>query len=539
MKKNPKIIVVMPAHNAAKTLETSYKKLPMDCIDEIILVDDASSDNTLDVAKKLAINVYRNELNLGYGGNLKICLTKALERGADIIIEYHPDNQYSPENLPIFLEKARQGYDFGLGSRFIHPKEALTRRMPLAKFIANRGLTFIDQFVLGIELSEFHSGFRMYSRKLLELVPYLQNSDDYLFSFEIIVQAVFFNFKIAEVQVSCDYHAQMHTANLRRSTIYALGTFKTLLQYTLSKFLKNPKGPFRKVQVKPCPFCKSTIVRREYSVRDAVSRELFTIYYCTPCKTAFTDPKPKSFAKYYPHTYYSKIKTHIYSYLQYRRVRIINKLLKRGKILDIGCGEGALAKSLDSNLYEYWGIETPFSSTKNSRIKLTGIENMNEKNNSYDMVNFWESFEHIPTPEIALKKVNNTLKKGGFLVIECPRFNSWERYPFGSRWFHLDPPRHVFHYTQEGLKQLLTRHGFETLTETSLYAPEYIPVGLGQSLLYRISPKLNVFAQQYKNKRNLLIPFMLLLISVIMVPFSYIFYLCNGSPIQLIVAQKR
>jgi len=235
----------MPAYNAAKTVVDSYHQLPKNLIDQIILVDDASQDNTYQIAKKLPITVYRNPLNLGYGGNLKICLTQALKAGADIIIEFHPDNQYDPKNLPLFIDKALQGYDFALGSRFIHPKEALDNKMPLIKFIANRSMSFIDEFILGIELSEFHSGFRMYTKNMLTRVPYLKNSDDYLFSFEIIVQAVYWHLKIAEVPISCQYHPDMHTANLLKSTIYALGTFKILGQYLISKFFGFPLGCFK------------------------------------------------------------------------------------------------------------------------------------------------------------------------------------------------------------------------------------------------------------------------------------------------------
>ena len=539
MKKKPKIVVVMPAHNAALTLTSSFKKLPKQYIDLVLLVDDASTDATYQVAQKLPIRVFRNPHNLGYGGNLKVCLTKALELGADIIIEYHPDNQYDPENLPLFLQKAQEGYDFALGSRFIHPKEALERHMPIIKFISNRALTYIDQLVLGIELSEFHSGFRLYTRKLLESVPYRQNSDDYLFSFEIIVQAIYFQFKVAEVQIACDYHSQMHTANLKKSIIYALGTFKTLIQYILSKFQNNPKGPFRTVTLISCPLCNGTITRREYGVRDAVSRENFLIYYCSECKIAFTTPKPMNFNKYYPKTYYSRFKTYIYSLLQYRRPHIINSLIPSGRILDIGCGDGSIGNQLNSQKYTYIGIETPFSNSKNPKVKLTGIEKMSERDASYDLVTFWESFEHIPNPRTALKKVIKTLKKNKYLVIECPRYNSWERYPFAARWFHLDPPRHVFHYTQEGLAQLLKKYGFEIIKKKSLYAPEYISVGLAQSILYRLSPKLNVFAQDYKKAKSIFVPLLLVFTAILCIPLSIGFYFFNCSPIQLVVARKK
>ncbi len=539
MKKTPKVIVVMPAHNAAKTVAASYHRLPKKFINEIILVDDASTDNTFHVAKKLPIRVFRNEINLGYGGNLKICLQKALDRGADIIIEYHPDNQYDPQTLPLFLEKAEHGFDFALGSRFIHPKEALRRQMPLIKFIANRSLTFIDQFVLGLELSEFHSGFRMYTRKLLRSVPFLQNSDDYLFSFEIIVQAVFFEFNVAEVQISCDYHPDMHTANLRKSTIYAIGTFKTLAQYVRSKFFRAPVGPFKKVLANTCPLCKQNITRLEAEIQDAVSKKKFSIYFCTPCQIGYTAPQPGNFAEFYPSTYYSHLKTTIYQLLQIRRPGIIKSLMSRGTILDIGCGDGALGNRFDEEKYTYSGIEASFAKSRNPRVKNVGIENLAEKPHSFELVSFWESFEHLGNPLLALKKSLRVLKKNGFLVIEIPNYTSWERTVFGNRWFHYDPPRHLFHYTPVGLTSLLANEGFTVLEKRTIFAPEYIPIGLAQSLLYRISPKLNVFAQNYDRQFAFFVPVLLIITAVLVAPISYLSYLFGGSPIQLVVARKR
>lgn len=539
MKKKLKIIVVLPAYNAAKTLQASYKKIPKNYVDEFILVDDASTDNTFKIANTLGITVFKNEINLGYGGNLKVCLTKALEKGADVIIEFHPDNQYDPSSLISFLEKAKQGYDFALGSRFIHPKEALERHMPLIKFIANRGLTFIDQFILGIELSEFHSGFRLYTRKLLKSIPYLQNSNNYLFSFEIIVQAVYFKFRIADVQISCDYHPKMHTANLYHSTVYALGTFQTLAQYVISKFAKKPVGPFKRVPFRKCPLCKHMITQIAYIVQDAVSTKMFSIYFCTPCQIGFTHPQPKNLSPYYPKTYYSPIKTFIYQLLQIRRPFIIKSLISKGKILDIGCGEGSISKQLAPSNFQYVGIETPFSGVKNPLVKRVGIEGIKEKPASYNMVTFWESFEHLLNPLEALKKSNMVLKNNGFLIIECPKFTSWEKIIFNSRWFHLDPPRHLFHFTPQGLKKKLEYYGFTIRSQKTIYAPEYISVGLAQSILYRISPRLNVFAQKYGNKTNFILPVVLALLAIILLPMSLILYLLGDSPIQLVIAQRK
>lgn len=536
-KQKQKVVVVMPAYNAAKTLVESYRKIPKAQVDEVILVDDCSSDDTYKAAKKLPIKVFRNDLNLGYGGNLKVCLSKALEAGADIIIEYHPDDQYDPSALPKFVEKANEGYDFALGSRFIFPKEALKNKMPVVKFIANRAMSFIDELVLGLELSEFHSGFRMYTRKLLESVPWRQNSDDYLFSFDIIAQAVFWNFKVAEVPISCRYHPAMHTANLRRSAIYALGTFKRLADYAMAKFWRYQRGPFLLIQPAPCPGCGEKLTRFESVVIDPVSGEQFSIFFCSLCQNGFTLPAPKDLRNYYPKTYYSPVKSLIYNLLQYRRPKIIREYKKSGKILDVGCGNGSI--SLGMPEFSYTGVETSFAGARGKNILAGGVEKMKAKPETFDIVTFWESLEHVSSPAEAVAKVHKAMKKNGALIIECPNYASFERLAFGSKWFHLDPPRHLTHFTPAGLKHLLGKNGFEVVRQEQVFAPEYTPLGLAQSILYLASPRINLAANGDKGAIQFLIVAVLaVLLLTITIPLSAILYWLKASPILLTVAKK-
>ncbi|GEM_PF-32520 len=537
-KKKPKVVVVMPAYNAARTLVESYRKIPKNQVDEVILVDDCSRDDTFKIAKKLPIKVFRNDLNLGYGGNLKVCLSKALEAGADIIIEYHPDDQYDPSALPKFVEKAGDGYDFALGSRFIFPKEALKNKMPVVKFVANRAMSFIDELVLGLELSEFHSGFRMYTRKLLESVPWQQNSDDYLFSFDIIVQAVYWNFKVAEVPISCRYHPAMHTANLRRSAIYALGTFKRLVDYLMAKFFRYQRGPFLLIQPAPCPACGEKLTRFESVITDPVSGEQFSIFFCSLCQNGFTVPAPKDLEKYYPKTYYLPVKSLIYNLLQYRRPKIIREYKRSGTLLDIGCGDGSIGSFLPE--FDYIGVETSFSGAKGKNILTGGIETIKLKPKSFDTVTFWESLEHVSNPNLALAKVFKSLKKNGILIIECPNYASPERLIFGSKWFHLDTPRHLTHFTPKGLAHLLEEIGFEVAEQRQLYAPEYIPVGLAQSIMYLISPRLNFVALTSNGPAQaILVSVLLLFFLIFTFPLSIVLYWMKASPILLTVARKH
>lgn len=233
--KKEKVTLFMPAYFAGRTLLNVYKKIPKEYIDEIIVVDDASEDQIESVAQKLDIRFYRNERNLGYGGNLKICIQKALETGADILIELHPDDQYDPSAIPDALKKLDQGYDFVMGSRFLKWGSALKHAMPFWKYAINRLSTLPARLILGAKLTDFHSGFRVYRREFLERVAYQNNDNDYLFSFEIIAQAAYFNFRIGEVSVTCRYFPNATQINFAKSMKYGLGALRTLWTYLRGK----------------------------------------------------------------------------------------------------------------------------------------------------------------------------------------------------------------------------------------------------------------------------------------------------------------
>ena len=232
---NEKVVLFLPAYFAERTLTSVYNKIPKDCIDDIILVDDGSKDRIDEVAHQLGIKFYRNTQNLGYGGNLKVCIQKALNLEADILIELHPDDQYDPSAIPEALHKLRSGYDFVIGSRFLKPGSALKNSMPIWKFVINRLSTYLAKAVLGIKLTDFHSGFRVYRRQFLEKVNFQKNDNDYLFSFQIIAQASYGGFKVGEVPVVCKYFQGATQINFLRSMNYGIGALKTLLAFFLSK----------------------------------------------------------------------------------------------------------------------------------------------------------------------------------------------------------------------------------------------------------------------------------------------------------------
>ncbi len=228
-----KTIVVLPAYNAAKTLELTLKDIPKNLVDDIILVDDASSDNTVEVAKRLGLMVFTHPKNRGYGANQKTCYTKALEMGAEIIVMVHPDYQYDSTVIPKLIEPIQRGeVDAVFGSRMMKGG-ALEGGMPLWKHNANVLLSALENVILGTYLTEYHSGFRAYSAKYLRTMNFMRNSDNFVFDTEIIVQGVLHYLKIEEVPIRTRYFEEASTIKFMPSLIYGFGILKTLLKYIL------------------------------------------------------------------------------------------------------------------------------------------------------------------------------------------------------------------------------------------------------------------------------------------------------------------
>lgn len=237
MIKNKKIAVVLPAYNASKTLEKTYNEIPFNIVDEVVLVDDKSSDDTITVGKKLGIkHIVVHEQNKGYGGNQKSCYNKALEIGADIVIMLHPDYQYTPkliESMAFLI--ANDVYPVVLGSRILG-KGALKGGMPWYKYLANRILTFTQNELLNQKLSEYHTGYRAFSKEVLEAVDYNINSDDFVFDNQMLAQIFYKGFEIAEITCPTKYFEEASSINLKRSAIYGMGVLKVSLEYRFAKW---------------------------------------------------------------------------------------------------------------------------------------------------------------------------------------------------------------------------------------------------------------------------------------------------------------
>lgn len=230
-----KVVVVMPAYNAAQTLERTFQDIPFDIVDDVLLVDDASHDETVEIAKRLNIHWFLHECNKGYGGNQKTCYREALNLGADIVVMLHPDYQYSPKIIPALTGLIASGeYDVAIGSRILGGK-ACQGGMPVYKYYCNRVLTLIQNMLLISKLSEYHTGFRAFSRRVLETLPLLENSDDFIFDNQMLAQAIYFDFKVGEVSCPTRYFAEASSINFPRSVKYGLGVLLTSMQFFLQK----------------------------------------------------------------------------------------------------------------------------------------------------------------------------------------------------------------------------------------------------------------------------------------------------------------
>jgi len=236
MADHTKVVVIMPAYNAAQTLERTYNDLPKEVVDKVILVDDVSQDETVEIARRLGLKVIVHIQNKGYGGNQKTCYLEALKDGADIVVMLHPDYQYDSTLVPELIRPIQEGKaDMVMGSRFLSGKP-LAGGMPIYKYISNRFLTTVENLILGQHLSECHTGFRAFSRRLLATIPFLLNSDKFVFDTETIAQSVALGFKITEIAVPTRYFKEASSVDFKNSIIYGLSTLWVMVRYLLNKW---------------------------------------------------------------------------------------------------------------------------------------------------------------------------------------------------------------------------------------------------------------------------------------------------------------
>lgn len=241
-----KIVIVMPAYNAARTIEETFRAIPAGFYDEIVVVDDHSRDDTVERARALNLKAIRHPHNVGYGGNQKTCYMEALRDGAGIVVMLHPDGQYDPAIIPEMIRPIREGRaDMVLGSRMLVPGSAKRGGMPLWKRVANRFLTTVENLAMGRRFAECHTGYRAYSRRFLETVPFLRNSNGFVFDTEVIFQAVHFGLPVAEVPVASRYFDDASSVGFRQGVVYGLGTLWTALRFLLHRWGIVPSDKFK------------------------------------------------------------------------------------------------------------------------------------------------------------------------------------------------------------------------------------------------------------------------------------------------------
>jgi len=250
-----KVVVVMPAYNAEKTLRQTFGEIPRDIVDDVLVVDDASRDHTVDVCRELGLPCIRHEKNLGYGASQKSCYREALSRGADIVIMLHPDYQYTPKLITAMASLVGQGlYDVVLGSRILGAGARLGG-MPIYKYVSNRFLTLVENFLIGYKLAEYHTGYRAFSRRILTTLPLAANSDDFVFDNQMLAQTIYSGFDIGEITCPTKYFPEASSINFRRSLRYGLGVLATAIAFRLARWgIIHPKifsaDPVLRIQTK-------------------------------------------------------------------------------------------------------------------------------------------------------------------------------------------------------------------------------------------------------------------------------------------------
>ncbi len=236
MFKSKKVIVVMPAYNASRTLRQTVDEIDRTIVDEIIVVDDCSKDTTVQVATELGLKVFRHQKNLGYGGNQKTCYAEALALGADIVVMVHPDYQYTPKLIPAIVALLASGlYDVAMASRILGG-QALAGGMPFYKYLSNRVLTFLQNMATGMKLSEYHTGYRAFTREVLQSLPLSQNSNDFIFDNQMLMQIHFGGFRVAEVTCPTKYFDDASSINFRRSVVYGMGCLWNSALFIAAKY---------------------------------------------------------------------------------------------------------------------------------------------------------------------------------------------------------------------------------------------------------------------------------------------------------------
>ncbi|OGY65362.1 MAG: hypothetical protein A3A16_02855 [Candidatus Harrisonbacteria bacterium RIFCSPLOWO2_01_FULL_44_18] len=528
MLNNKKIVVILPAYNAAKTLRLTINAIPKGVVDDIVLVDDASRDDTVKVAKELGLKyVFAHDKNRGYGANQKTCYREALKLGADIIIMVHPDFQYDPALVTELAKPIAYGAaDAVFGSRMLISQNALKGGMPYWKFAANIGLTMLENFVLGINLSEYHSGFRAYSRKVFENLLFELNSDDFVFDTEIIVQSKVAGFKIAEVPIPTRYFPEASMIGFWRSVIYGLNILLVMGKYLLHKSRIRKFAqlhPKIKTSAVHCFNCggnnaylafpatidlKPVFRQGRYAITDADGADHGNIYKCLSCGVYFVDRNEiaEEFSRYYK----AQPLDLVYLNDEFGRRKAFKKTVHRiksfvdnasggARVLDVGCGPGFFLSEAKKAGFEIFGIEPSPESCEFARVSLK-LENiscvfMEDANkifpeSSFEVIVAFDVIEHVLNPRNLFEFAYAKLKPGGILAITVPMIDSLTARILGKNW-HAFLPSHLNYFTADSLEKLWQLVGFELARRRHL--TRYLSLSYLMSRLFKKNLKLHKF----------------------------------------------
>ncbi|OGZ95183.1 MAG: hypothetical protein A3I44_05865 [Candidatus Sungbacteria bacterium RIFCSPLOWO2_02_FULL_51_17] len=494
-----KVVAVMPAYRAVRTLKKTVDAIPTAWVDEVILVDDASSDDTAAHARSLGIKTVVHPKNRGYGGNQKTCYREALAAGADIVVMVHPDFQYDPAFIPELIRPIAEGAaDAMFGSRMLIPGGARKGGMPLWKYIANIVLTKIGNAILGLRLSEYHSGFRAYSRVVLGRIPFELNSDNFVFDTEIIAQVRMAGFRIGEIPITTRYFPEASMIGFWKSVQYGFSFLSVLLYYLVSK-LGVSRDVFRWVASvdDPCPGCgerRHQLLRAEteHFHRFRENREAYriteggnghgAIVRCTACSLSFV---PRSTLPDLAVLYGSQPLDDEYVREGRGRRRTAAHLLKKisrafgghsGMLLDVGCGPGFFVDEARRIGWDAHGIEMGEAPARFARTHLGlstvtrgGLEHLAAMpDGTISVITAWDVIEHLGGPMEFLRVAGAKLQSGGILALSAPRFDSIAARMLGEHWEAL-LPSHITYFTLPVLKAYLEKNGFHVASARSYW----------------------------------------------------------------------
>jgi len=514
-----KVFVVMPAYNAAKTLEDTYHLIPKESIDEIVLVDDFSKDNTVEIAKQLPITVIMHSRNRGYGGNQKTCYNYCLQKGADIIVMLHPDNQYDPTIINQLILPIKEGKaDVVLASRFLYDPikgGPLQGGMPFYKFVFNKLLTSIENKCLGTYFSEFHTGYRAFSAEILKKIPYWTNSEDFVFDNEIIIQLLFVKARFKEVPVETKYFIDASSINFMRSCKYGIEILILLIkrflfnlelvEFSQFDFLdKNVELKRESKLIESCPHCKSAaryIIIHGYPKWDGV------LYKCENCELVYYNKlffyNPENYDDFYNEEgrrFNSVFEFFVKLFRKFRYkfvLKFVNQKTSPKSIFDIATDRGVFLNLFKKRGWRVSGTQIN-KKTVNYIKKKYDIDvypkdflDIDFGSEKFDVITTFHILEHITNPFEYIRKINKLLKDDGVFILEVPNFEHKYRIFYGSRWFALDIPHHLYHFDINFLKKFLNENNFEIINER-YFSLEFTIFNVIQSWLNLWHSEMNI-----------------------------------------------